>query len=337
MSNDNDDKNEDQESDELEMVGEGVEDISAGEGTDDDAATGKDEDGVVGDDDDEGGDERVGAGENEDDDDPKAGRREENKTRRKRQRAARERDRKELEYWRGRGEHLEKQVMSMAARMDQGEESTLDSSINRIDSAIKRAEEVHATATTASNGEDATEALRIRDDLRDRKAVLVAQRENFKTRKAAPAPAPAADPETVRLLREWHGRNQWFDFQKRDEDSAIASAIDGVLVREGYSPGTAAYYTELDKRIAVRLPHLASASDDDGDEDNPKPKKKTNGKRGPKFRAPGGRSGLKSNQVHITKERREAMEEAGVWDDPILRARTLKRYAKWDEEHADQI
>jgi len=42
---------------------------------------------------------------------------------------------------------------------------------------------------------------------------------------------------------------------------------------------------------------------------------------------------LKKNEVYISPERKDAMVEAGVWDDPELRQRYLKQYATYDAEH----
>ena len=39
---------------------------------------------------------------------------------------------------------------------------------------------------------------------------------------------------------------------------------------------------------------------------------------------------LKPNEVYISPERKEAMIEAGVWDDPETRQRYLKQYADYD-------
>jgi hypothetical protein len=36
--------------------------------------------------------------------------------------------------------------------------------------------------------------------------------------------------------------------------------------------------------------------------------------------------------VYISPERKEAMIEAGVWEDPVLRNKYLKSYATYDKE-----
>jgi len=121
----------------------------------------------------------------------------------------------------------------------------------------------------------------------------------------------------------------------------IVGAIDDMMVRDGWDPRTPEYYDELDNRVARRLPHLAqkgkggNGADDDLDDD-PGDGGGARKPGGPRFRVGGRERPLKSNEVHISRERREAMEEAGVWEDPVLRKNYLKRYAEWDKEHANE-
>jgi len=110
-----------------------------------------------------------------------------------------------------------------------------------------------------------------------------------------------------------------------------------MMVRDGWDPRAPEYYDELDKRIARRLPHLAQKGNGelDPDEEDLGGKGKEERKpTGPRFRVGGQERLLKSNEVHISRERREAMVEAGVWEDPILRKKYLKRYAEYDRDHA---
>ena len=48
--------------------------------------------------------------------------------------------------------------------------------------------------------------------------------------------------------------------------------------------------------------------------------------------ANGGRErALKSGEMYVSAERKEALIQAGVWDDTKLRNKYLKRYADYDE------
>jgi hypothetical protein len=268
-------------------------------------------------------DERVGAAEGEDDQ-KAADRRAERKTRRQRQKDARDRDQRELTFLRSRNEQVERQLGDLSRRQDATEQAGVDHRLAQLDGAIRSADDVYAKAITAGEGEDAAEAQRIRDNLRDQAGQLRQWKESQGTEQAGEVVGP--DPALVERVREWHGRNDWFDFGRRDEDSAIAGAIDDMLIRDGYDPTSGDYYDELDKRIANRLPHRALAGNG-ADED-------TTRSRGPKFRVGGQERPLRSNEVHISRDRREAMEEAGVWEDPKLRKKYLAQYAEWDRQNA---
>lgn len=324
----------------LVMVGDGVEkedqvmipaddDEDGGEESEDDdgelAAGGED-------------DQRLGGGEAVDDEKREA-RRSERKTRRQRQKEARDRDQRELGFLRSRNEQVERQLGELSRRVDASETASIDGRIAQIDRAIESADDVYAKAIDAGEGKDAAEAQRIRDGLRDQRNYLNQYKEQGGARSAAEEQGP--DPLLVEQVRTWHERNTWFDFGRRDEDSAIAGAIDDMMIRDGYDPRTPEYYEELDKRVGRRLPHLAQGGGrgngrDDDEDDLDTTGDQRGGERkpgGPKFRVGGKERPLKSNEVHISRERREAMEEAGVWEDPVLRKKYLKRYSEWDREN----
>jgi hypothetical protein len=45
--------------------------------------------------------------------------------------------------------------------------------------------------------------------------------------------------------------------------------------------------------------------------------------------APSGRA----NEFRISPDRVAAMKEAGMWENPELRAKAIKKYAAWDREN----
>ena len=53
---------------------------------------------------------------------------------------------------------------------------------------------------------------------------------------------------------------------------------------------------------------------------------------GPQFRTGGRERPLRKNEVYISPDRKEAMIEAGVWDDPVLRNKYLKSYSDYDKQ-----
>jgi len=125
-------------------------------------------------------------------------------------------------------------------------------------------------------------------------------------------------------------KNGWYDPNGKDEASKIVLAIDQSLVESGYNPKTEAYWRELDKRVAKRLPEAKGSGnyDDSQDED------RRGQRRGPPVGSSRDQAPQSSRrEVYISPERKQAMTDAGVWEDPVLRQRYLKQYAKWDREN----
>lgn len=280
--------------------------------------------------------ERLGQEEEEPDPDRRRTR-EQRRDRRQRQKEAKERREREIAFLEKRNEHLEKQVSELAARMDVNEGTALDGRISQLKAAIKKSEEVIAEASSAGKGEDLVEATRIRDNLRDHLRVA----EHAKTQKtdqsrrqpAAPDPAVASRAET------WMRENSWFDPNRGDYKSRLAGAIDDSLISEGYDPRTDDYWEELNARVAEALPDVPVTTTEERESrrtngrEKKEQKERRNGAGGPQFRGGGRDRALKKGEFYLSKERVEAMKEAGVWDDPVLRQKYVKRYQQYDREH----
>lgn len=292
-------------------------------------------------------DERVGHAEDEDDDDAVEGetadqKRERRRRERKHRREKDARLRREVNYLRDRNEALERKFSQTLQRVDQHEVLSIDQRIGGIDSQIRQAESIHAQAIANQDGEAATEALRIRDELVAGKNKLLQAKERRATtteEQSRPQTAPRVDTEVASQAQAWMKRNAWFDGSLGDETSHLVKVMEDRLSHEGdYDPRDPEYWNELDRRIARRFPDLkkrATVRDDDDDdggeveESRPAPKKKPSG---PKFSVGGRERALGKNEVYIDAERRRAMEDAGVWDDPVLRDRYLKAYQRYDTE-----
>jgi hypothetical protein len=141
--------------------------------------------------------------------------------------------------------------------------------------------------------------------------------------RAAQKPAQM-DAEVSIMAKKWIGDNSWYNPKGSDEESKIVQAIDQSLMNEGFNPKTEQYWQELDKRVARRLPERKQFDDE--------PKKQ--GRKGPMIG--GSREHAPAStrrEVYVSPERKDAMIQAGVWDDPVLRQRYLKQYAKWDRDN----
>jgi hypothetical protein len=121
---------------------------------------------------------------------------------------------------------------------------------------------------------------------------------------------------------------EWYDPQGRNEESAIVLAIDQGLVRDGYDPASEDYWDELKNRAARRLPERFGKSAQKTDREA----------RGGPAVGSGREHAPQSTrkEIHISPERKQALIEAGVWDDPVLRMKYAKRYAEYDRAQSNR-
>lgn len=301
---------------------------------------------------DEPEDERLAQKDDEPEGDEKSRdrKKESSKERRDRAKKAHTRDRQELEYWRKRGEELEKRFVAIDARQSHTETAAIDQRITAITTQIGNADRVMEEAMRKPNGGGAgefIEAQRIRDELRDQLSELKSSKKTHEVqtqqRQQAPQPQREAaaevrpDARVVRQARDWASKHDWFSFDGEDEDSRIVRAIDEALAADGFDPTDEDYWNELSARVKRRLPERfkkgakARPDDDDEEMDDEEDKPRSSG---PKFSSGGRERPLKKGEVYVSADRKQAMKEYGVWDDPVARNRMLKKYAQWDAETA---
>lgn len=306
---------------ELIPVGDGVEEEEdPSKKPDEDADQDEDDD----DDDDDEEEERLGASE-DDEVDVKEKRRRERKTRKERQKAARERDQREMKFLQIRNEELERRFSQVEQRVGYSEVSAVDARINKIKTDLKLADQVISKAITAQDGERYTEAQRIRDGLRDDLGRMEVAKQQVVRRVSQPA-APEVDPRLVSHAANWMENHAWWDPNGGDNDSRTVSRLDQQMVNEGFDPTTAEYWDELSERVEKALPKRYAQGNGKA-----APVKKKSA--GPRFSTGGRERPLKKGEVYISSDRKAAMIEAGVWEDPELRQKYLKSYAKYDSDN----
>ena len=296
-------------------------------------------------DDDDEEETRLGGGREEDDEDKRARRREENRSRRQRQREARDRTEKELGFLRKRNEDLERRFSQLEAETDArvtgSEIANVDSAINKAKSDMVLANQVIQESIDNNDGANLAEALDHRDTIRDQLRDLQ-DAKRFLTDERQQGRAPVQeqlDPRHVAHAQQFMIDHDWWDPSGRDQESQQVLLLDRAVRAEGYEPSEKEYWDTLRERVQETLPHhfeerRVAGDDDDGGDDvtstgNGRPQRRS---RGPQFRTGGRERPLKRNEVYISAERREAMEEAGVWEDPVLRNKFLKAYATYDSE-----
>lgn len=278
-------------------------------------------------------DERIesSAAEEDEDDDGNDAEREAIRERRRLEKAERKqrrdeaikRDKIEMEFLRKRNDDLERRLSAQEQRAHQADLNGLDAQIRQAVQEAEMAEKVIAKAVEAGNGDDVAQALKYRDQAMQR-----AQQLQWQKQQAAQKPAPQQqlDDVTMSYAKQFMEENPWYDSHGRDEDSAIVLAIDQSLGKDGFDPRTERYWEELRKRAARRLPERFAS------EQNTPQKREPRG--GPavgsgKEHAPTSTR----KEIYISPERKQALIEAGVWDDPVLRQKYVKRYAEYDRNN----
>lgn len=282
-------------------------------------------------DDDEGGEDARLAEDNEDREEVRRKRREEKAERAARRKQAIERDKRELNFLRQRNEDLEKRMYAVEKTTVENSLSNLDVRLNEKIAEVRAAERIMGQAIEAGNGDDAAKALRIRDEaMKQVQQLQVMKHKQAQVAEQIQQAPNAPDPEVTSFAKQWIDRNKWYDPNAKTEESKIVLAIDQSLVEQGYNPKTEEYWQELDNRIAKHLPHIKGGGSND-DSGNTR-----QGRKGPMLGSTRDQTPPSSRQqVYISPERKQAMIDAGVWEDPVLRQRYLKQYAKWDRENSN--
>lgn len=273
------------------------------------------------DDDDDDGDSRLAedADAGGDRDEVRRRRREEKAERAHRRKEAIARDKAELETLRNQNNELHQRMQYLEQKAVGQDMRTLDQQLEDAVEEARAVEHIIAQAVEAGNGTDVAKAMRIRDEtlakvnqLSHAKNAYTQQfHQNQRVQQTAPPPQIGHQ-----LATDWVKANSWYDPHGRDEKSKKVAQIDQTLADEGYNPNSLDYWRELDRRVDNAL----------GQSER---------KRGGPPVASGRDNAPRSsrNEVYITPERKQAMIDAGVWDDPQARQRYLKSYAKWDRDN----
>jgi len=275
--------------------------------------------------DDDGEDERLAGHEDDEDDAEESATSENRKKRAKRrqmQKAAKERAERELQFLRQKVNQLEQAVSQTNTGLLTQTERDLDARLQAAKQRVTQAETIMERAYEAGNGADAVAALRMRDEARDEEQRLLSAKEQVTRTKTA---APAPDPRVKAYASDWMSQNPWYKPNGADDASAFTDAVDKRLAAEGYDPATEDYWHELTQRVAARFGQKQSAERADL-----APKRKAPPLGATREHAPTSTK----KEVYVTPERKQAMIDAGYWDDPVKRTQMLKEYQAYDRNSA---
>jgi len=296
-----------------------------------DAASSKEGDDAAGDDHDDGGD---ADGDDADSDESeeereriREARREERKLKKELAKQREVSAKHKISSLERRNEELAKRLMSLENNVEHYKFAQVDKA---VEDEATRVEYAKMKLLQASQENDPNAQVEYLEQLQDAKTRL-AQLQAYKKQQIEEAKRPkqnVPNPVTTEVqvnASQWLGKNKWFDPQARDTDSKIAKLVDQELAGEGWDPSDPEYWDELDNRLQSRLPHRYATRSEG----------KTNVRRGgPTASARTSNVSPKSaNTITISKERVQAIKDAGSWDDPAKRAKMIKAYAAYDRQN----
>ena len=227
-------------------------------------------------------------------------------------------------------QQMQRQNEEMSARIANMERKTQQHDVSRIDKAIEDkqvaleyARMKLAEATNSGDGEGAVKAQELMFDTRQQLQQLATMKQNADRPQAQ---TQRIDPGVQRNAATWIDRNEWYKPDLSDTDSKIAKLIDEGLVSEGWNPGTADYWDELDNRLQKRLPHHYNKSSDRND--SVRSPRNTVGSSGREASAAYG--GTNKSTYVLSPERVRAMKDAGAWDNPERKKAMIANFIKYD-------
>jgi hypothetical protein len=288
-------------------------------------------------------------------------RRKERKQKKANKQAAINRNRTELRFLESRNEALERQNLEMQRRLSKVEQGqvqtqaiTVDGRLSQARSQLEEAKALKAAALDANNGADVVKCEEIIEHLNKQITGLEGYKEHLakggraqadegeepeQRQRGSARVQPPKDPKVAANSQAFQERLNWFDPTGKDPESATVYAIDVALAKSGrFDPRSPTYWKELERRVRAALPHKFDDADvddevDDLEDEEDEAPQRSGKSKGP--RLPGGsRSTKGSNTFYLSAERKQAMIEAGVYDDPKLRKKYIQKYREWDQQNA---
>jgi hypothetical protein len=223
---------------------------------------------------------------------------------------------------------LEKRNEELARRLANLENGAVSIRLAQLDKAVEdeatRVEYAKMKMMQAAQSGDAAGQIEYLDQLTDAKQRLQ-QIQHFKKQQIEAAknprqnvPTPMAN-EVQQNATTWLKRNSWYDPEARDTDSRIAKVIDQELASDGWDPADPEYWDELDNRLTARLPHRYTSKGG-----------ATQKRGGPTASSRVSSTAAKAGTITLSRDRVQAIKDAGAWDDVDQRNKMIRAYASYD-------
>ncbi len=235
---------------------------------------------------------------------------------------------------------LRKQNSELAERLAVLEKKSVGADMARLDKSIEDAQlkmqyakQKMAEATSSMDGESLIAAQEMWYEARRQMESLEAVK---KKAVAEPRQQPVPNGNDLRMQRKaaaWMERNDWYDPEGKDMDSAVATKIDEALSAEGWDPTTDDYWEELDERLTKYLPHRYNRGTETNSRSSGKPPPRS-------IQTGSGREAsgttTRPGEYKLDPERVKAIKEAGMWDDPAARQKMIRKFIEYDRAQGRQ-
>jgi hypothetical protein len=228
---------------------------------------------------------------------------------------------------------LERRNAELAERLAKVENTASSYQFAQLDKAIEdeatRVEYAKMKMLQAAQSGDAAGQVEYLEQLTDAKQRLQ-QAQHYKKQQVDQAQAPkqnVPNPITTEVQQnatKWLKKNSWYDPQARDTDSRIAKVVDQELVQDGWDPSDPEYWEELDNRLQSRLPHRYTSK---GGKESKRSSGPTASSRVSNATA------QKPGTITLSRERVQAIKDAGAWDNTEKRNKMIRAYAQYDRQN----
>ena len=226
---------------------------------------------------------------------------------------------------------LERRNEELARRLAAVENTAASYQFAQLDKALEdeatRVEYAKMKMVQAAQSGDVNGQMEYLEQLTEAKQRLQ-QVQHYKKEQLEAAKSPkqnVPNPTTTEVQQnatKWLKKNSWFDPQARDTDSRIAKVIDQELAADGWDPSDSEYWEELDSRLASRLPHRYTAKGGSTKRANPTASSRVSNA-----------GAAKPGTITLSRERVNAIKDAGAWDDVEKRNKMIRAYAQYDREN----
>ena len=205
------------------------------------------------------------------------------------------------------------QLSARLARLEQGSKKSSENQFNQ------RYAQTKAALTKAVEEGDTEAQVNFQEQMADMRAAMrIAQMQKQQRAQQAKQPTArraqqvAQEPAPEKAMSWWE-KNNWFNSQGYERETAAARAIDVQLDLEGFDKNEQEYYDTLNNRLHNVFPELVSPS-------SPTSKPRTKS-RPPVAPTTGGSSSYKGNRVRMTQDQLRMARELGITDE-----KSLKKY-----------